>query len=80
MIINIYVSRYPGQSQRFSPSREHHKRFDDVAPPGTEGYYDLPPPGVDHPDRPREERSRISKDLEDHGKDGDSDDRLRDDK
>ena len=55
------VNRYPPgpPSQRYnSPHREPpHKRFDDVAPPGTEGYYDLPPPGVDHPEKPAD-RSR----------------------
>lgn len=76
-------SRYgSGQAPRFNSPARDHKRFDDVAPPGTEGYYDLPPPGVDHPERSRDDRdrSRVTKDAEDHGKEGNADERLRDDR
>lgn len=89
-LINIllFVDRYAGPPpQRFaSPNREPPpKRFDDVAPPGTEGYYDLPPPGVDHPERPiKEDRERIrvsrereERDHRDPPKDLDLDDRER---
>lgn len=79
------VNRYPGPStQRFaSPARDApHKRFDDVAPPGTEGYYDLSPPGVEHSDRPlRDDRDRrLLRDQEDRDhslKDHDAEERDR---
>lgn len=82
-----YVSRYsgpPGQQQRFnSPTRgDYQKRFDDVAPPGTEGYYDVPPPGVDHPERllrDERERPRSVQEDRDH-KDADDDRPSRDDR
>lgn len=59
---NRYPSGPPPARYNNSPHREHtHKRFDDVAPPGTEGYYDLPPPGVDHLERPTD-RSHAPRD------------------
>lgn len=81
----LFVNRYSGSSQRFgSPLRDPpHKRFDDVAPPGTEGYYDLSPPGVEHLDRPLRddrERTRVLRDQEDREhplKDHDTEDRDR---
>lgn len=56
-----------------SPGRKtHHKRIDDVAPPGTEGYYDLPPPGVDR------DRSRVSKERDrEHTKETETENRDR---
>lgn len=45
----LSVDRYPGASNQ--PAPRFNKRFDDVAPPGTEGYYDVPPPGVDQLER-----------------------------
>lgn len=85
----FFVIRYSGPgSQRFSsvasPLRDttYKRPFDDVAPPGTEGYYDLPPPGVDHPDKfSRDERDklRVSKEREDRerAKDHEVDERER---
>ncbi|XP_026830341.1 zinc finger CCCH domain-containing protein 13-like [Ooceraea biroi] len=86
-------NRYSGPPppQRFgSPLRDPppHKRFDDVAPPGTEGYYDLSPPGVEHSERSLRddrERQRSLRDQEDRdhsSKDRDNEerDRLRDDR
>ncbi|XP_008560490.1 E3 ubiquitin-protein ligase RBBP6 isoform X2 [Microplitis demolitor] len=68
-------NRYSGPpNQRMnSPGRKvHHKRIDDVAPPGTEGYYDLPPPGVDR------DRARLSKERDrEHIKDTETDSRDR---
>ncbi|XP_044596276.1 E3 ubiquitin-protein ligase RBBP6 isoform X3 [Cotesia glomerata] len=68
-------NRYPGPpNQRLnSPGRKtHHKRIDDVAPPGTEGYYDLPPPGVDR------DRSRVSKERDrEHTKETETENRDR---
>ncbi|KAJ8667352.1 hypothetical protein QAD02_009014 [Eretmocerus hayati] len=49
-------NRYP-PSGTAAPGR-FAKRYDDVAPPGTEGYYDLPPPGVDHLERPSSAKDR----------------------
>lgn len=60
--VTRYPSGPPPARYNNSPHREHtHKRFDDVAPPGTEGYYDLPPPGVDHLERPTD-RSHAPRD------------------
>jgi len=91
--INSFVNRYSGPPppQRFgSPLRDptSHKRFDDVAPPGTEGYYDLSPPGVEHSERSLRddrERQRSLRDQEDRdhsSKDRENEerDRLRDDR
>ncbi|KAG8034371.1 hypothetical protein G9C98_007447 [Cotesia typhae] len=68
-------NRYSGPpNQRLnSPGRKtHHKRIDDVAPPGTEGYYDLPPPGVDR------DRSRVSKERDrEHTKETETENRDR---
>lgn len=83
----IFVFRYPvpaASSQRFeSPLQRdapaHKQRFDDVAPPGTEGYYDLsPPPGIDNlerssarDDRDRRLREQDDRSTKDHEEDRD---------
>ncbi|CAB0036339.1 unnamed protein product [Trichogramma brassicae] len=72
---------------RYPRSNHYAKRFDDVAPPGTEGYYDLPPPGIEQStaskrsspkerevDRFRDDRSR------DRERDRDRDRRRNDEK
>ncbi|XP_034952657.1 E3 ubiquitin-protein ligase RBBP6 [Chelonus insularis] len=74
-------NRYPGSSnERLSSPREsHHKRIDEVAPPGTEGYYDLVPPGVDYPEKPnKDDRDRFRvKDADNQIKDSNIDSRDR---
>ncbi|EFN87378.1 Retinoblastoma-binding protein 6 [Harpegnathos saltator] len=90
---NRYSGPPPPPPQRFSsPLRDPppHKRFDDVAPPGTEGYYDLSPPGVEHSDRilrddrERQRSLREQEDREHSSKDRDNEERdrlpLRDDR
>lgn len=57
-------------NQRYNnPLRDpHFKRFDDVAPPGTEGCYDFASSSSDHPQRSvrdDRDRSRMPKEQED---------------
>ncbi|KAK0094488.1 hypothetical protein PV326_010724 [Microctonus aethiopoides] len=67
---HISLLRNQPVNQRYNnPSRDpHFKRFDDVAPPGTEGCYDFASSSSDHPQRSvrdDRDRSRMPKEQED---------------
>ncbi|KAL7290181.1 hypothetical protein TKK_0015891 [Trichogramma kaykai] len=70
---------------RYPRSNHYAKRFDDVAPPGTEGYYDLPPPGIEQSTaskRPSPKEREVDRFRDDRSRDRERDrerDRRRSD-